>query len=96
MPLSQGTSGEGLRLEMVLPGAPRTAEGNDSENVPGTFSYSRRTCPAPKHESFCFPLSLRAISGLSEGLRPLNPCPPEIPRFLSNALTFRAKRAIIA
>ncbi len=29
MPSGQGTSGEGLRLEWVLPGAPRIAGGNE-------------------------------------------------------------------
>ena len=29
MPYSRGTSGEGLRLEWVLPGAPRIAGGNE-------------------------------------------------------------------
>ena len=39
MLFGQGTSGEGLRPEMVLPGAPRTAGGNEITKAEPLFPY---------------------------------------------------------
>ena len=80
MPLSQGTSGEGLRLEMALPGAARIGH----NSVPKREAFvTRAASAASKHGSSASPHppdSSGANRGFPKGFTLRTTRPPALPQ----------------